>query len=345
MFGCKTCKVQFNTKFSYERHCNSIKHKDNLKKTTNKINEEMMCINCKKKYQHSSSFYRHRKHCTEIKEDLDSIKKEFEYKLEIEKLKYENEIKDLKIKELKKSKTKSKTKNINIHITNNISKLEFLNVNFGRVIDIHTFTENFKNEYGLDAEQSHTLLYNFKNNNIKSCINSLVYYYKCSAIKQYKDINNVVLSKNQVVLPFLLVDESLRCHFEKSNKKWNKTTALANIDKLFCITNDQIFKHHNEHMTPSAYEKTKIYNGILKESCFNLLSEINTPEMYKLLDCEENDSEIKSIINFNNIEDNEDNEEDENEIEEIENEIEEDQIKEIENENEEDQIEEDENKN
>jgi hypothetical protein len=248
----------------------------------------MMCINCKKKYRHSSSFYRHRKHCTEIKEDLDSIKKEFEYKLEIEKLKYENEIKDLKIKELKKSKTKSKTKNINIHITNNISKLEFLNVNFGRVIDIHTFTENFKNEYGLDAEQSHTLLYNFKNNNIKSCINSLVYYYKCSAIKQYKDINNVVLSKNQVVLPFLLGDESLRCHFEKSTTGWDKTTALANIDKLFSITDEQVFKHHNEHLHFNGPQKKRLINVLLKDSAYSILSQITIPYFYK----------IKSIQDF-----------------------------------------------
>jgi hypothetical protein len=233
MFSCKPCKFESSVKFNYERHCLTIKHKDNIKKESNKINDEMMCNNCKRKYKHSSSFYRHRKHCTEIKEDLESIKKEFEYKLEIEKLKHANEIKDLQIKVLKKSKSKSKSKtnNININITNNISKLEFLNVNFGRVIDMNTFTENFKNSYGLDERQTETLLYNFKNNNIKSCINSLVYYYKCSAIKQYKDINNVDISKNQVVLPFLLGDESLRCHFEKSTKGWDKTTALENIER------------------------------------------------------------------------------------------------------------------
>ena len=311
MFACKTCKVDFNTKYSYERHCQSIKHKDNVKKSVNKINDEMICMNCKRKYKHSSSFYRHRKNCTEIKEDLDSIKKEYEFKLEIEKLKHANEIKELKIKQL----YKSKTKNINIHITNNISKLEFLNINFGRVIDIHTFIENFKNEYGLDSQQTKTLLYNFKNNNLKSCINSLVHYYRCSAIKQYKDINNVDVSQHQPVLPFILGDESLRCHFEKSTKGWDKTTALANIEKLFSITNDQIFKHHNEHMTPSAYEKTKIYNGILKESCFYLLSEINDPEVYKLLEFEDDNKDEKEICDDEDKNENESESENENESE------------------------------
>ena len=40
------------------------------------------------------------KNCNKMKEDLDNLKKIFEYKLEIEKLKHSNEIKDLQIKEL-----------------------------------------------------------------------------------------------------------------------------------------------------------------------------------------------------------------------------------------------------
>jgi hypothetical protein len=293
MYLCNLCKFQTGIKFNYERHCLSAKHKENVKRTSNKINEEMICLNCNRQYKHSSSFYRHRKYCNDTKEeDIHTLKKEFEYKLEIEKLKYESEIKDLKIKEL--SQTKSKIKNINIHITNNISKLEFLNVNFGKVIDIHTFTENFKNEYGLDAKQCETLLYNFKNNNLKSCINSLVIFYKCSAIKQYKDFNNIDVSRNEVVLPFILGDESLRCHFEKSTTGWDKTTALANIDKLFSITDEQVFKHHNEYMAPTAYEKTKIFNGILKESCFYLLSGIDNPEVYKLLDCDDDENDFEN---------------------------------------------------
>jgi len=99
MFICKPCKVEFNTKFSYNRHCcDSIKHKNNVKKAANKINQEMMCMNCKRKYKHSSSFYRHRKNCNVIPTECD-------YKLEIEKLKYDHEQIILQIKELNKPET------------------------------------------------------------------------------------------------------------------------------------------------------------------------------------------------------------------------------------------------
>jgi hypothetical protein len=105
MFVCKPCKVEFNTKFSYNRHCDCIKHKNNVKKAANKINQEMMCMNCKRKYKHSSSFYRHRKNCNVIPSECD-------YKLEIEKLKYDHEQIILQIKELHKSESEIETKKI-----------------------------------------------------------------------------------------------------------------------------------------------------------------------------------------------------------------------------------------
>ncbi len=83
MFVCKPCKVSFNTKYSYQRHCQSIKHNDNVKKSLNKINTEMICNKCNHQYKHSSSFYRHRKTCK-------GIKIESTYQLEFKNLKEEH---------------------------------------------------------------------------------------------------------------------------------------------------------------------------------------------------------------------------------------------------------------
>ena len=74
----------------------------------------------------------------------------------------------------------------------------------------------------------------------------------------------------------------MRYHFEKSkDDKWDKTTSRDNIKNLVSITDQQVFKHQNQSLCLSSYEKKRIANGVLKESCFNLLSNLSNPEYYK----------------------------------------------------------------
>jgi hypothetical protein len=85
-----------------------------------------------------------------------------------------------------------------------------------------------------------------------------------------------------IILPFLLSDKSLREHFEKSvNGKWDKTTMCDNIKRLVTITNDQVYKHHNQFMDINGPQRKRIINGILKASCYSVLSHISDPYMYK----------------------------------------------------------------
>ena len=198
--------------------------------------------------------------------------------------------------------------NTNTIINNNIkiSKIQFLNLNFSNVIDINTFIDNYKDNFGLTNNQSKTLLESYQNGGVNSCINSLVYYLKKSAIKQYKELKGADLEMDNVILPFVLSDKCLRDHFEKSiNGDWDKTTMMDNIKKILTITNDQVFKHHNEHMLFNASQKKKIINGILKASAYSLLSQITIPEFYKIKSIEdieeeeyENDDENNNIITF-----------------------------------------------
>jgi hypothetical protein len=50
----------------------------------------------------------------------------------------------------------------NIGIYNNITKIQHLNINFGDVIDINTFIENYKNEWH-EQELCKNLIKRFKN--------------------------------------------------------------------------------------------------------------------------------------------------------------------------------------
>jgi hypothetical protein len=340
MYFCNECLFSTKLKHNYERHCLTKKHIVLLNK---KGKPNYFCSDCDKDYKHQSSFSRHKKICNGNKKpnntreintnsnisnlELKLIKKDYEHKLEIEKLKYKNQLekkeleKQLEIKEIENknlqlindSKNKKITNKINVEINNiNICKLKYLNSNFSNVIDINTFIENYKTKFGLTNEQSLTLLENSQEGGINSCISSLVYYLKDSAIKQYKEIKGQEIARNDVVLPFLLSDKSLRDHFEKSiNGKWDKTTMNDNIKKIVTITNDHVFKHHKQFINISGHQNKRLMNGILKASCYSLLSNITDPELYKITGENNNssiiDSEDNNILEDSNDINNQDN--------------------------------------
>ena len=303
----------------------------------------VFCQNCNKPYPSKSSFYRHVKICKNTEQithsvEIEQLKKDHEHKLEIErikneslrkieKIKYENElkIKDLENKTLQQYQSQTPNvvnNNTIINNTINISKIDFLNLNFGNVIDIKTFIENYNNDYGLTNEQTQILLENYESDGINGCITSLVYYLKQSAIKQYKEIKGKEISIENIILPFLLSDKSLREHFEKSiNGKWDKTTMVENIKKIITITNDMIYKHHNKYINLNGTQKKRLINGVLKASGYACLSQISVPNLYKIensKDDGENEDEDEDDDDDENTEDymDEDDVEEDNEYDE-----------------------------
>ncbi len=268
------------------------------------------CVTCNKIYKHQSSFSRHKVKCNKktnktpnrieiemekIKSDHEIIKKD----LEIARLKTELTNKDSNVKNLQVQVNNADKVNLQNNTINNnvkISKIQYLNVNFGDVIDINTFITNYKNEYGLTNKQTETLLDNYKNGGINSCISTLVYYLKESAIQQYKEIKGKEISKVDIILPFILSDKYLREHFEKNvSGEWDKTTMIDNIKTIVGITDDHIYKHHNTYMQLSDPQKKKLINGVLKASGYSQLSQLSSPDLYKIK--EEPKTEPKSIEN------------------------------------------------
>ena len=190
-------------------------------------------------------------------------------KLQNELIKKDLQIKDLQILDITNKNNKSivnnniqTANNISNNVVNNsiknISKIENLNLNFGDVIDINTFIENYKNKNGLTNKQTEVLLENYKNGGINSCISSLVYYLKESAVQQYKELTGKDIKMSDIIFPFVLTDKYIRDHFEKSkNGKWNKTTIIDNIKRIVGITDEHIFKHHNTYMQLTDAQKKK----------------------------------------------------------------------------------------
>ena len=83
-----------------------------------------------------------------LKKEIESLKKNYNYLVEINKLK--DDIRQLQINTMNTTINNTTNNNTN-NITNNnikISKVQFINLNFGNVIDMQTFIDNYKNKFG-----------------------------------------------------------------------------------------------------------------------------------------------------------------------------------------------------
>jgi len=268
-----------------------------INETNEEIKKEdediLYCSFCNKKYIHNSSLSRHIKNCNkkpidiiiskEIKEkdkEIKKIKKELTDKLKIEKLKN-------KIKELEKNKNGNIINNITNIQNNNIihiSRLDNLNLNFGNVINMTTFIENFKGKFGLNEIETKKLLDHYETMSIEIFTKSLFYYLKQSAIKQYKEILGKDINEDDIVLPFLLSDKSIRDHFEKNNEgKWDRIILYANIQKILDYIVEIAYEHHEFNLNLFKPQRKKIIELLLKRSGYSNLTKISIPELYKTI--------------------------------------------------------------
>ena len=303
MHNCKSCNYSTNKLSNYKKHLITNKHLilHNIYKSN--ISQSFICNKCNTKYKYNSGLLRHQKICTnkvismelEIKKLRDEILKK-----DNELLKKDNELlkNSIEIKSVVNNSNNTIQNNIVNNNVKNISKIENLNINFGDVIDINTFIENYKNQYGLTNKQTEVLLINYKENGINSCISSLVYYLKESAIQQYKELKGKEITMANIILPFILSDKYLRDHFEKTiNGNWDKTTVIDNIKRIVGITDDHVFKHQKTYMHLSDPQKKKLVNGLLKASGYSKLALISDPNLYKN---ENNSSDENNENNENN---------------------------------------------
>jgi hypothetical protein len=296
-FICIFCNKEYKFRNNLSRHQKTCKPSNEIENYNSNItNNDYVLMIERLKYDNELS----KKELEKLKYDTELNKKEFQKQLKIKELEKELELQKLENKHLKSQIVNNTNSQTNITVNNNvkISKLQYLNTNFSNVIDINTFIDNYKNKYGLTNDQTKILLENYQSDGINACISAMVYYLKKSAAQQYKELNGLDIKMENIILPFLLSDKSLREHFEKSvNGKWDKTTMCDNIKRLVTITNDQIYKHHNQFMDINGPQRKRIINGILKASCYSVLSQISEPNLYK--DSEEN--EDKPVEDRNNF--------------------------------------------
>lgn len=105
MYFCNICIFSTKLKHNYERHCLTKKH---VLMTTEKTQNSFFCSECDTEYKHQSSFSRHKKACKVLTKkhekplenlnEIDLLKKDYETKLRVEKIKNKLKIKEIKTK-------------------------------------------------------------------------------------------------------------------------------------------------------------------------------------------------------------------------------------------------------
>ena len=355
MHFCDICNFQTSLSHNIKKHYNSQKHINNticnsimksdehLNNNNIKNNIELICVNCKKEYKFLSGLKKHQLICNQkendslLNEKINKLKKDFKHKLEIEKLKseYEHklEIETLKLKNEYELKLKNQecenlkqitntNSNNNNKITNNITninmpKLDFLNSNFCNVLNIDDFIDNYKNKYCLSKTETQILLENSLMGGLNNCISTLSCYLQRIAHKMYTELKCENLTVNESIMPIVLVDGSLRSHYEKNETQWIRTTSMDKLASIYNITNDQIYKHHSKYLAYDAYQKKKIQTGILKANNYTRLNNLQNDFYKKKSITNQNankDDKNNNEENIENIENTEDTKENKNSI-------------------------------
>ena len=276
---CEFCDYIANDKYSFNKHNQSKKHFNTVAniealklQTDTKQVKIYICQYCNNNIKHQGNYSRHIKNCRNKNISTDVLS------LEIQKLKHQLEIQNLKIKNLEENTSTVQTINITNHNshnnsnnnTNNISHLDNLNVNYSKVPDLKTFIDNFNTQkYGLTQKDTENILYIAKNDTIESVISAIVFYLQQSMKKQFLDIHKTEIPKEDIVLPYLHSDPGLRYHYEKNKSKWYKTSSKQNIKKIIHSTENQVFEKQKESINLNGYQKKRLINGILKESYIN----------------------------------------------------------------------------
>jgi hypothetical protein len=164
--------------------------------------------------------------------------------------------------------------NVNIQIHNNyMSKKDKLNHYFKNMIDIDTFTDNYKNnsKYHLTKDEAQILLENSEKLGIPSYGEGLYTYLKKKYCLQLKDLTGQELKHYESILPFICADINHRSHYEYSDKNgWVLLKLTDKLKKIVDISDKQIYDHHNKFICyPSKKGKITVVNVFLKKADYS----------------------------------------------------------------------------
>ena len=145
----------------------------------------------------------------------------------------------------------------------NSKNTNYLNIALPNMLDMDTFIKNLMTSHKLDSEKTKLLLESFKTCGLISYGNNLSRTLKENCYQQVKDMDKD--SQGVKMIPIVTTDSNLRSHKEKHEDGWRKVDNDKKLNEIINITNDQVYKNHNEPIYLENKDKQKIANIIKKD--------------------------------------------------------------------------------
>ena len=273
-YVCNICLYNTSNKYDYEKHINTLKHKNKVLSTNatdlatilshKSQHDDFICFNCNKHYKDKSGLWRHKKKCTIEEKETENVKPICTNDKDelIDYLMKENkEIKELILEIVKKdtsttNNTTNNDANTNTHCHNNNSYNKAFNLNF------------FLNETCKDAM------------NITDFIDSIQLQLsdlESVGEKGYiEGISNIII-KNLKGLdvsqrPLHCTDKKRETIYVKDENIWEKDEAKKKMHKLVRKVQDknfkmiQKFKEKYPDYNKASSRHSDTYNNIIIES-------------------------------------------------------------------------------
>ena len=145
----------------------------------------------------------------------------------------------------------------------NSKNTNYLNIALPNMLDMDTFIKNLMTSHKLDSEKTKLLLESFKTCGLISYGNNLSRTLKENCYQQVKDMDKD--SQGVKMIPIVTTDSNLRSHKEMHEDGWRKVDNDKKLNEIINITNDQVYKNHNEPIYLENKDKQKIANIIKKD--------------------------------------------------------------------------------
>ena len=248
-----------------------VKKNEKNESDENKIN--LLCQFCFKTFNLKTNTLRHENKCFKKKKELLEMKYKYEFQLKEINMKTKEELlkKDIELeKALNKEKDKTieliKDKNliINNHQTNN-KTINYLNYNFGNMINMERFLFNLEHNEQLTTEERKQLLIALDNCGIEVFARNFSYIMKENCKRQL--IKEGIQGYNMI--PLYCSDSNLRSHKEKKNEGWKSCYNNQSINSMINISSDQVYETYSKPLLIVGKSREKIYKQVKQDNCEN----------------------------------------------------------------------------
>ena len=252
--NCQFCGKNFSRNFNLQRHISvcklNISSQKVLKDPQGSKNEqkknEFTCQYCQNIYQTKRGLNKHVSKCQIRHFENQNLKKELEHQ-----------------KKTVEIVSKMKPSQVTNNITNNNNKtINYLNSNFGEMIEMNKFLYNLQHTEQLTHHEREMLLMAYKDNGIELFARSFSHIMKENCRRQLLKEG----LPDYPMLPLYCSDGNLRSHKEKDSKGWKTRYDNQSINTMINISSDQVYQSHHHPLFIDGRGRKKVFKQVKQDN-------------------------------------------------------------------------------